>query len=47
MKAYEAVALDQTSAIHAKLSGQFHAKAALPPGEIATHTHWIGGWNDD
>jgi hypothetical protein len=24
--------------------GQLHAPAALPPGEIAPGTHWIGGW---
>jgi hypothetical protein len=26
------------------VSGQLHAPAALPPGERATGTHWIGGW---
>jgi hypothetical protein len=25
------------------VSGQFHAPAALPPGERASRTHWIGG----
>jgi hypothetical protein len=25
-------------------SGQLHAPAALPPGERAPGTHWIGGW---
>jgi hypothetical protein len=27
-----------------EVSGQFHVLAALPPGEIAPGTHWIGGW---
>jgi hypothetical protein len=27
-----------------EVSGQLHATAALPPGEIAHCTHWIGGW---
>jgi hypothetical protein len=27
-----------------EVSGQLHAPAALPPGEIATGTHWIGEW---
>jgi hypothetical protein len=27
-------------------SGQFHAPAALPFGERAPGTHWIGGWVD-
>jgi hypothetical protein len=27
-----------------KVSDQLHASAALPPGEIAAGTHWIGGW---
>jgi hypothetical protein len=27
-----------------EVSDQFHALAALPPGEIAPGTHWIGGW---
>jgi hypothetical protein len=27
-----------------EVSGQFHAPAALPPGESAPGTHWIGGW---
>jgi hypothetical protein len=26
------------------MSGQLHAPAALPPGERATGTSWIGGW---
>jgi hypothetical protein len=26
------------------VSGQFHAPAALPPGETAAGTLWIGGW---
>jgi hypothetical protein len=26
------------------VSGQLHAPAALPPGERAPGTHWIGGW---
>jgi len=26
------------------VSGQLHALAALPPGERAPSTHWIGGW---
>jgi hypothetical protein len=26
------------------MSGQLHAPAALPPGERALDTHWIGGW---
>jgi hypothetical protein len=26
------------------MSGQLHATAALPPGERAPDTHWIGGW---
>jgi hypothetical protein len=26
------------------VSGQLHAPDALPPGERATGTHWIGGW---
>jgi hypothetical protein len=26
-----------------ELSGQLHATAALPPGERAAVTHWIGG----
>jgi hypothetical protein len=26
------------------MSGQFHAPAALPPGERAPGTHWKGGW---
>jgi hypothetical protein len=26
--------------------GQLHAPAALPPGERAVGTHWIGGWVD-
>jgi hypothetical protein len=25
------------------VSGQFHALAALPPGEAAPGTYWIGG----
>jgi hypothetical protein len=24
--------------------GQFHALTAIPPGERAHGTHWIGGW---
>jgi hypothetical protein len=28
------------------MSGQLHAPAALPPGERAPGTHWIGGWVD-
>jgi hypothetical protein len=28
------------------VSGQLHAPAALPPGERARGTHWIGGWVD-
>jgi hypothetical protein len=28
------------------VSGQLHAPAALPPGERAPGTHWIGGWVD-
>jgi hypothetical protein len=28
------------------MSGQFHALAALPPGERALGTYWIGGWVD-
>jgi hypothetical protein len=27
-----------------EVSGQFHAPATLPPGEIGPGTHWIGGW---
>jgi len=27
-----------------EVSGQLHAPAALPLGEIAPGTHWIGGW---
>jgi hypothetical protein len=27
-----------------KVSGQFHAPAALPPEERAPSTHWIGNW---
>jgi hypothetical protein len=27
-----------------EVSGQLHAPAALPPGERAPGTHWIGGW---
>jgi hypothetical protein len=26
------------------MSDQLHALAALPPGERAPGTHWIGGW---
>jgi hypothetical protein len=26
------------------VSGQVHAPVALPPGERAPGTHWIGGW---
>jgi hypothetical protein len=26
------------------VSGQLHTPAALPPGETAHGTHWIGGW---
>jgi hypothetical protein len=26
------------------VSGQLHAPTALPPGERAPGTHWIGGW---
>jgi hypothetical protein len=29
-----------------EVSGQLHAMAALPPGERAPGTHWIGGWVD-
>jgi hypothetical protein len=25
------------------MSGQFHASAALPPGERPPVTHWVGG----
>jgi len=25
-------------------SGQIHAPASLPPGEIATDKHWLGSW---
>jgi hypothetical protein len=28
------------------VSGQLHAPAALPNGERAPETHWIGGWVD-
>jgi hypothetical protein len=28
------------------VSGQLHTLAALPPGERAPGTHWIGGWVD-
>jgi hypothetical protein len=28
------------------MSGQLHAPAALPPGERAPGTHWIGCWVD-
>jgi hypothetical protein len=28
------------------VSGQLHAPAALPPGERAPGTNWIGGWVD-
>jgi hypothetical protein len=27
-----------------EVSGQLHAPTALPPGERAPGTHWIGGW---
>jgi hypothetical protein len=27
-----------------EVSSQFHDPAALPPGERAPGTHWIGGW---
>jgi hypothetical protein len=27
-----------------EVSGQLHAPTALPPGEKAPDTHWIGGW---
>jgi hypothetical protein len=27
-----------------EVSGQLHVPAALPPGEKAPGTHWIGGW---
>jgi hypothetical protein len=27
-----------------EVSGQFHAPAALPTGETAPGTHWLGGW---
>jgi hypothetical protein len=27
-----------------EVSGQLHAPAALPPGETAPGTQWIGGW---
>jgi hypothetical protein len=26
------------------MSGQRHAPIALPPGERAPGTHWVGGW---
>jgi hypothetical protein len=26
------------------VSGQLHAPSRFTPGEIATGTHWIGGW---
>jgi hypothetical protein len=26
------------------VSGQIHAPAALPPGERAPGTHWVGAW---
>jgi hypothetical protein len=26
------------------VSGQLHASTALPPGDRAPGTHWIGGW---
>jgi hypothetical protein len=29
-----------------EVSGQLHAPTALPPGERASGTHWIGGWVD-
>jgi hypothetical protein len=29
-----------------ELSGQLNALAALPPGETAPCTYWIGGWVD-
>jgi hypothetical protein len=29
-----------------EVSGQFHAPAALPPGERVPDTHWIGSWVD-
>jgi hypothetical protein len=29
-----------------EVNGQFHVPAALSPGEIASGTHWIGGWVD-
>jgi hypothetical protein len=28
------------------VSGQLHARAALPPGERAPGTHWVRGWVD-
>jgi hypothetical protein len=28
------------------VSGQLHIPAALPPGERAPGTHWIGSWED-
>jgi hypothetical protein len=27
-----------------EVSGQLHAPGALPPGERAPGSHWIGGW---
>jgi hypothetical protein len=29
-----------------ELTGQLHARAALPPRERATDIHWIRGWVD-
>jgi hypothetical protein len=29
-----------------EVSGEFHAPAALPPGERAPDTRWIGDWVD-
>jgi hypothetical protein len=30
-----------------EVNGQLHAPTALPPGERARGTHWIGGWVDE
>jgi hypothetical protein len=29
-----------------EVSGHLHATAALPPGESAPGTHWVGRWVD-
>jgi hypothetical protein len=46
MKAYEGVDVYTHVFLTSALvgGGQFHAPAALPPGERARGTHWQGGW---